>query len=107
MRALLTPFLLVLTLGSAGVVHAQNSEALAAVADSESRERAALYRITEGSLAGDIDAIELRRLTRLVERLRAYQLEVYADDVVSPRERVRLDRLHARVDRAITRAMEH
>ena len=73
--------------------------------DTEIRQREEQSRIDSGLRAGTIDAREAVRLTRAMAGLQAYQERAYADGVLTLREQARLARLHARIDRGITRAI--
>lgn len=73
--------------------------------DSEIRQRDELARIDAAARGGLIDARERAHLERALTRLQAYQERAYADGVLSLREQSRLARYHARIDRAITRAI--
>lgn len=104
---LLSAMAFVLTLAGPLAARAQSSEAITEALESEAREQAAADEIVVGVVAGDIDAHEARRLVALVERLRAFQVSAYRDGAISPRERTRLRRLHARLTAAIARARAH
>lgn len=73
--------------------------------DTEIRQREEQSRIDAGIRSGVIDAREAVRLTRAMAGLQQYQERAYADGVLTLREQARLARLHARLDRAITRAI--
>jgi hypothetical protein len=73
--------------------------------DTEIRQREEQSRIDSGVRSGTIDAREAANLTRAMAGLQAYQERAYADGVLTLREQARLARLHARIDRGITRAI--
>jgi multidrug efflux pump subunit AcrA (membrane-fusion protein) len=73
--------------------------------DSEIRQREAVARIDAATRTGLIDAGERAHLDRALARLQAYQERCYADGLLTLREQARLARYHARLDRAITRAI--
>lgn len=73
--------------------------------DTEIRQREEQSRIDSGIRSGTIDAREAAGLARAMAGLQAYQERAYADGVLTLREQARLSRLHARIDRGITRSI--